>query len=81
MRTAESFMNGSVFVRANPVFEKTDTKECLCESQISCEVTAEVSDDLTTGSNCITSTTLSHSCKYNICLWRYLWDGETKREV
>lgn len=64
-----------------PFFEKTDTKECLCESQISCGVTAEVSDALTTGSNCITSATLSHSCEYNIWLWWYLWDGESKREV
>lgn len=64
-----------------PFFEKTDTKECLCESQISCGVTAEVSDALTTRSNCITSATLSHSCEYNIWLWWYLWDGETKMEV
>lgn len=62
-----------------PFFEKTDTKECLCESQISCGVTAEVLDALTSGSKCITSATLSHSCEYNIWLWWYLWDGGTKR--
>lgn len=59
-------MNGSDFVQGESCFlRKTDTKECLCESQISCGVTAEVLDALTTGSKCITSTTLSHSCEYN----------------